>query len=90
MIVMKMMRKVYSYLLQATIVMAICFGVIMLLLSQLRLNKSFDRHTNIYSLKDETKEYITHDLVNLERKSDIINYCSTVAVEMLIFDRQTI
>lgn len=51
----------------------------MLLLSQLKLNKSFDRHTNIYSLKDETKEYIVHDLVNLEREADIIDYCNTVA-----------
>lgn len=60
----------------------------MLLISQLELNKSFNRNIAIYKLQEDTKKKIAQDIIPLETEADIIKYCSNVVADMLSFDRK--
>lgn len=81
-------RKVRLYLLRTIIVIVVLIGIAMFLISQLRLNKSFDRDLAIYTLQEDTKKKIAQDIIPLETETDIIKYCSSVVTEMLSFDRK--
>jgi len=81
-------RKIFSYLLRTIIVIAVLIVIATLLISQLKLNKSFNRNIAIYTLQEDTKKKITQDITPLEIETDIIKYCSSVVAEMLSFDRK--
>ena len=80
--------KVFSYLLRPIIIIAVLIGMAMLLISQLELNKSFNRNIAIYKLQEDTKKKIAQDIIPLETETDIIKYCSDVVADMLSFDRK--
>lgn len=81
-------RKNFSYLLRIIIVIAVLIVIATLLISQLKLNKSFNRNIAIYTLQEDTKKKITQDIAPLKIETDIIKYCSSVVAEMLSFDRK--
>lgn len=67
-------RKNFSYLLRIIIVIAVLIVIATLLISQLKLNKSFNRNIAIYTLQEDTKKKITQDITPLEIETDIIKY----------------
>ena len=81
-------RRVFSYLLRPIMVIVVLIGAAMLLISQLELNKSFDRKITLYSLQEDTKKKIAQDIIPLETDTDVIKYCSRIVTDMLSFDRK--
>ena len=81
-------RRVFSYLLRPIMVIAVLIGTAMLLISQLELNKSFNRKIALYTLQEDTKKKIAQDIIPLETDTDIIKYCSSIVTDMLSFDRK--